>query len=325
MRLANLSDKSKNNIRAISISLLLPIWSIFTNTMPTHFDFLNWLAISFILYCMWQAIYLISKNEEERKWLKILISNLLVIAFGYVFFVMVILHDIDNFKWLFVFKLLIVAILFRFIQFGIRANDDRDRLKMEKQQMLAENYRVQLQELRTKVDPHFLFNSLNTLRVMVRNGNKESERFIMSLSDFYRQTLKYNESSVVTIEEEMGVLNSYLFLMKARNQGAVCVKSELPEAIMNYKVPTLSMQILIENCFKHNSMSTSSPLQIDVYSNDNYICVRNNIQPKMTQSQHSGFGLSNIRKRYDLLGVINDSVIINKTEEHFEVKLKLIK
>lgn len=323
--LANLSERSKNNIRAISISLLLPIWNIFTNTMPTHIDFLNWLTISFILYCLWQAIYLSSRNEEKKKWLKELVSSVLVIVFGYFIFVVVLLHDIETFRWIFIFKLFMVTILFRIIQFGIRASDDRSRLQMEKQQMLAENYRVQLQELRTKVDPHFLFNSLNTLRIMVRNGNIESEKFIMSLSDFYRQTLKYNESSVVTIAEEMDVLNSYLFLMQARNKGAVYVKSDLPKTIMNDKVPTLSMQILIENCFKHNRMSESSPLKIDVYQDDNYICVRNNIQPKMTQSQHSGFGLSNIHKRYDLLGYTDNSVIINKTEKHFEVKLKLIK
>lgn len=323
--MSNLSERSKNNMRAISISLLLSIWNIFTNKMPTNIDFLRWGAISFTLYCLWQAIYFSSNDVGKRKWLKIIISYVLLIAMAYIVFVIILLNDTEHFRWLLLCKFFMVAFLFRIIQYGFRANEDRVLLQMEKQQMLAENYRVQLQELRTKVDPHFLFNSLNTLRVMVRNGNKDSEKFIMSLSEFYRQTLKYNESSVVTVAEELGVLNSYLFLMQTRNQGAVSVKLDLSEDIMNYKIPTLSMQILMENCFKHNRMSATSPLQIKIYSNEDYIYVRNSIQPKMTHSEPSGFGLSNIRKRYELLGILDESVVINKTENDFEVKLKLIK
>ncbi|NLI36655.1 MAG: histidine kinase [Bacteroidales bacterium] len=322
--LANLSERGKNNLRAISLSLLLPIWNIFTNRMPTHIDFLKWLAISFTLYCLWQALYLSSKKENKRKWLEILASYVLVTSMAYILFVVLILHDTEKFRWLFLFKFLMVAILFRIIQFGIRASEDRTQLQMEKQQMLAENYRVQLQELRSKVDPHFLFNSLNTLRVMVRNGNKDSEKFVMSLCDFYRQTLKYNESSVITIAEEMNVLNSYFFLMQTRNKDAVSINIELPENVIKNKVPTLSMQILIENCFKHNRMSATQPLQIEIYSDENYICIKNNIQPKISHFEPSGYGLSNIRSRYELLNILDNSIVINKNEDYFEVKLKMI-
>lgn len=323
--LANLSEKSKNNIRAISLSLLLPIWNVFTNTIPTHIDFLRWLTISFMLYCLWQAIYYGSKNEEKKIWFRVLASYVLVTAMAYFLFVVLILHDTEKFRWLFLFKFLMVAILFRIIQFGVRASEDRARLQMEKQQMIAENYRVQLQELRSKVDPHFLFNSLNTLRVMVRNGNKDSEKFVMSLCDFYRQTLKYNESSVITIAEEISVLNSYLFLMQNRNKDAVSIYIDLPKDVTTNKVPTLSMQILIENCFKHNRMSATQPLQIEIYSDEDYICIKNNTQPKIGHSAPSGYGLSNIRNRYQLLNMLDNSVVIKKDEGYFEVKLKMIK
>lgn len=323
--LENLSEKSKNNIRAISLSLLLPIWNVFTNTMPTHIDLLKWLAISFTLYCLWQTLYYNSKNEEKKKWSKVLISYVLAIAMAYLFFVVLILHDTEKFRWLFLFKITMVGLLFRIIQFGVRASEDRARLQMEKQQMLAENYRVQLQELRSKVDPHFLFNSLNTLRVMVRNENKDSEKFIMSLCDFYRQTLKYDESSVITMAEEMNVLNSYFFLMQNRNKDGVSIKIDLPEDVIKNRVPTLSMQILIENCFKHNRMSATQPLHIEIYSDKDYICIKNNIQPKITYFEPSGYGLSNIRNRYQLLGILDNSVVINKSEDYFEVKLKMIK
>lgn len=323
--LANLSEKSKNNIRAISLSLLLPIWNVFTNTIPTHIDFLRWLTISFMLYCLWQAIYYSSKNKEKNMWFKVLASYTLVSAMAYFLFVVLILHDTENFRWLFLFKFLMVAILFRIIQFGVRASEDRARLQTERQQMLAENYRAQLQELRSKVDPHFLFNSLNTLRVMVRNSNKDSEKFIMSLCDFYRQTLKYNESSVITIAEEINVLNSYIFLMQNRNKDAVNVNINLPKEIITNKVPTLSMQILIENCFKHNRMSAMQPLFIEIYSDEDYICIKNNIQPKLSHFEQSGYGLSNIRSRYELLNILDNSIVINKSEDNFEVKLKMIK
>lgn len=206
----------------------------------------------------------------------------------------------------------------------MRASKEISRLTLEKEQMQSEQYRVQLQELRQKVDPHFLFNSMNTLRMMIRNQHPQSEEFVMNLSSFYRQTLKFNNASVVNLQEEIDVLKAYLFLMQIRNEGKVEVDINIDSRWTNYEIPTLSLQIVAENCFKHNQALVLHPLKIVIRSVDDfYISVLNNMQPKFYKDEISGYGLYNIRKRYELLGV-KQGVVIHQTDDYFEVKLKLI-
>ncbi|WP_449399567.1 sensor histidine kinase [Chryseobacterium wanjuense] len=189
--------------------------------------------------------------------------------------------------------------------------------------MQTENYKVQLEALRTKADPHFLFNSLNTLRTMVRHRDPKSEQFILSLSDFYRQTLRYNESTLIKLIDEVKVLESYLFLMKNRNEEAIQISIHIAEELYEYQIPTLALQTVVENCFKHNMMTSKMPLNIDIQSVANYIEIKNNVQPRITNSSSSGYGLENLKKRYELLNIEN-GMDIESTDDYFLVKLKLI-
>ncbi|WP_346985769.1 histidine kinase [Chryseobacterium sp. POE27] len=215
------------------------------------------------------------------------------------------------------------AVLFFIIQFALKANESISKLQLEKEQILLENYKVQLQELRTKVDPHFLFNSFNTLRTMIRNHHPSSEKFVMSLSNFYRLTLSLNNTSTTSLKDEIDVLKSYFFLMQTRNEGAIKVSIDVEESLLQKQIPTLSLQILAENCFKHNRISSSKPLEINIYTDNNYIFIKNNRLPKLTVAEISGFGLENIAQRYALLK-ISDGILKSSDEEKFEVKLKLI-
>ncbi|MEL7063062.1 MAG: histidine kinase, partial [Bacteroidota bacterium] len=101
-------------------------------------------------------------------------------------------------------------ILFLGIQYVLHSQRKSSRLFLEKERLQTENYKSQLQVLQAKIDPHFLFNSLNTLRSMVRQSHENSEQFILSLSDFYRQTLTYNENTQLQLSEELAVLESYI-------------------------------------------------------------------------------------------------------------------
>ena len=107
------------------------------------------------------------------------------------------------------------------IQFAIRSQANIAKLQLEKEQLLTENYKTQLKAIRNQIDPHFLFNSFNTLRSMIRYNHPKSEDFVISLSEFYRQTLKSHENVNLPLAEELSVLKSYLFLMKTRNEKAV--------------------------------------------------------------------------------------------------------
>ena len=160
---------------------------------------------------------------------------------------------------------------------------------------------------------------------MVRQNSVNSEKFIIGLSDFYRQVLKYNENTTLPLSEEIAVLKSYLFLMKNRNEKALLINSkEINEKYNNYKIPTLALQSIVENCFKHNSMSSNNPLKIEIRTTDEaYVQVINNLQPKLSPQETSGLGLDLLKKRYHLLAIRN-GVIVEPKETFFSVKLKLI-
>jgi LytS/YehU family sensor histidine kinase len=225
---------------------------------------------------------------------------------------------------MFVMRYFIAIIPFLIIQYAFRVNKKVAKLELEKQQIQTENYKVQLEVLRTQTAPHFLFNSLNTLRTMVRHKDPKSEQFILSLSDFYRQTLRYNETTLIKLIDEVKVLESYLFLMKNRNEEAVQISINISEELYEHKVPALALQTVVENCFKHNMMTSRLPLFIDVKSTDNYgVEVKNNVQLKILNNPSSGYGLENLKKRYELLNIEN-GVDIESTGDYFLVRLKII-
>ena len=284
---------------------------------------LRWVSFSAMLYLLWILLDYISKKAETYRFLKSIIAATALLIIIYNIFLLTPLFENKNLKWMFVVRYFIAIIPFLIIQYAFRANKKVAQLELEKQQIQTENYKVQLEALRTKADPHFLFNSLNTLRTMVRHRDPKSEQFILSLSDFYRQTLRYNESTLIKLIDEVKVLESYLFLMKNRNEQAVQISIQIAEELYEHQIPTLALQTVIENCFKHNMMTSKIPLYIEIKSADNYIEIKNNIQPRITNSSSSGYGLENLKKRYELLNIDN-GVDIESTDKHFLIRLKLI-
>lgn len=276
-----------------------------------------------MLYLLWVLLDYISKKAETYRFLKSIIAATALLIIVYNIFLLTPLFENKNLKWMFVVRYFIAIIPFLIIQYAFRANKKVAQLELEKQQIQTENYKVQLEALRTKADPHFLFNSLNTLRTMVRHRDPKSEQFILSLSDFYRQTLRYNESKLIKLIDEVKVLESYLFLMKNRNEEAVQISIQIAEELYGHQIPTLALQTVIENCFKHNMMTSKIPLYIEIKSVDNYIEIKNNVQPRITNSSSSGYGLENLKKRYELLNIDN-GVDIESTDKHFLIRLKLI-
>ncbi|MDF2551066.1 MAG: putative signal transduction histidine kinase [Chryseobacterium sp.] len=284
---------------------------------------LRWASVSAMLYLLWILLDYISRKAETYRFLKSIIAATALLIIVYNIFLLTPLFQNKNLKWMFVVRYFIAIIPFLIIQYAFRANKKVAQLELEKQQIQTENYKVQLEALRTKADPHFLFNSLNTLRTMVRHRDPKSEQFILSLSDFYRQTLRYNESTLIKLIDEVKVLESYLFLMKNRNEEAVQISIQIAEELYEHQIPTLALQTVVENCFKHNMMTSKMPLYIEIKSADNYIEIKNNVQPRMTNSSSSGYGLENLKKRYELLNIEN-GVDIESTDGYFLVRLKLI-
>jgi len=317
-----------NTILPIVLALVLPGLSLYANPGTELRNllgfFFSWLIASLLLYVIWQILWQLWKVKSRSRRVGFIVG-LVVILFGTPLVLDLIIFDnAEVFTWIQVAKLIIASLTFLAIQYALKTQQNISHLLVEKEQIQTENYRTQLKALRTQIDPHFLFNSLNTLRSMVRQKHEHSEQFVMSLSDFYRQILKHNENTTLPLSEELTVLQSYLFLMQSRNEEAVRIDLNIDDSLHQFHLPTLALQVVVENCFKHNSLSSKKPLHIEITNTDDYtLKVRNNIQPKIGVQKKSGLGLELLKKRYELMN-IQKGIHIEKTPEQFSVTLKLI-
>lgn len=324
-----MNTKTKINvILPTALAVILPGMNFFSNSVSFLADgmsfYQRWAYASVMLYLLWYILLYTSQIKTRYKWPLVFLSLTAFISLTHLLFSIFVFEIPDPVRWVFIFKIIFASVLFLIIQYALKAGADITRLQLEKEQIQLENYKIQLQELRAKVDPHFLFNSLNTLRTMVRNQHEESEQFVLSLSDFYRSTLKYNEETTIRLFEEMNVLKAYLFLMKSRNEDAVTIDFQINESYEQYLIPTLALQAVVENCFKHNQMTSKQPLRIEIRTTgDFYIEVKNKIQPRLDHKESSGYGLKNIERRYELLKV-QDGVKTERTQTEFTVRLKLL-
>ncbi|MEL6250996.1 MAG: histidine kinase [Bacteroidota bacterium] len=316
-----------NVLLPIALALILPLLGLQSADWKTLMGDLSLLShpiTSINLYLLWHLIYY-SRNAEspkrKRLWTIALLAYFGIVSF---FLFAVVFQNAGEVKWALIIRLIFATLLFIVIQYAMKAQDNIASLRLEKEQIQTENYKAQLKVLRNQIDPHFLFNSLNTLRSMVRQQHENSEKFVMSLSDFYRQSLKHNENTTLPLSEELAVLESYLFLMKNRNEEAISVDINIDQSLQSLHLPGMALQVVTENCFKHNSMTSKNPLRIEISSQENeYVEIKNNIQAKLGMEESSGLGLELLRKRYELLS-ISDGLLIEESPEEFSVKLKLI-
>lgn len=165
-----------------------------------------------------------------------------------------------------------------------------------------ENSQIRFETLKSQLNPHFLFNSLNVLSSLIKHDSEKAQNFVDEFSSVYRYTLDVIERPVVELREEINFAKSYLYLQKIRFNNAVDMEINVDAAKLNYLVPPLAVQTLLENVFKHNKASADNPLKIKIYNEDDVLVVVNNLQPKIKGPDSKGVGLNNLNKRYELLG-----------------------
>jgi sensor histidine kinase YesM len=190
------------------------------------------------------------------------------------------------------------------------------------EELKRENLLAKYEALKNQVNPHFLFNSLNTLSGVVEHKPEQAIEFIKKLSDIYRYVLEINDKELVSLKEEMKFVEDYIFLSKMRFGEALQFKSNISENNVSLIVP-LGLQLLVENAIKHNIISDEMPLRIEIEIEDDFVNVRNNLQKKKTIiSDKDSLGLENLKKRYIYLS--NVSVEVIESDNKFIVKLPII-
>ena len=191
-----------------------------------------------------------------------------------------------------------------------------------KQEIVAKTETAKFESLKSQLDPHFLFNSLNVLTSLIGENPYKAEKFTTQLSKVYRYVLEQRNKDLIPVLEEIKFANTYMELLGMRFEDAV--KFEIPSSITNknLKIVPLSLQLLLENAVKHNVVSSSKPLTIRIYEQDNYLIIENNINPKQAIGLGTRVGLRNIVDRYGL--ITDKNVIIENNNKIFKVSLPLL-
>ncbi len=190
-------------------------------------------------------------------------------------------------------------------------------LKRE-QKLREEKLIFQYETLKNQVNPHFLFNSLNTLSSLVSKDAGLSEKFILKLSSIYRYILENRDTDFIKLSKEIEFVKNYFFLQKIRDDGKIELELELSD-IEKYEILPISLQLLVENAIKHNAATKEKPLKITITRDEEQVIIENNLQPKMQMEISSKIGLRNLKERVKL--VMNKEVIVDSTSGSFVVKI----
>ncbi len=193
------------------------------------------------------------------------------------------------------------------------------------QQLQNEKIQFQFQVLRNQINPHFLFNSFNTLISTIEENPKNAVGYVEQLSEFFRNIVNYRDKDIISLGEEITLLNTYFYLQQKRYGNNLKLNINISEAEKKQIfVPPLTLQLLLENAIKHNAVSKETVLVIDLFTQDkSHLVMRNNINPKLSQEAGTGMGLQNIINRYNILS--KDAVAVNNEKEYFTVSLPALK
>jgi two-component system LytT family sensor kinase len=170
---------------------------------------------------------------------------------------------------------------------------------------IAENLQEELSQIRfevlkSQINPHFMFNSLNVLSGLISVDVVKAQLFIEEFSNIYRYVLETIEQPVVTLNKELDFMRSYLFLQKIRYGESLTYSVNIIAGQLQLFVPPLSLQVLLENAMKHNIVNEEKPLKIEIFSEGDFLLIRNPVQPKFSGTS-TGLGLKNLIKRYALI------------------------
>ena len=301
------------------------------------YNLVGWLISSFYTFVMWfgsRTIFIHHRrnypnrsNNKERLIRQNVWGVLYVVIAGVILNYIESLFGTDPNRSILQASTAIISlnfyVMFQAIYEGIYYLNKLHETEQRAKDLERENTQSQLETLKNQINPHFLFNSLNTLSAIIPEDAELSVAFVDKLAYVYRYILEIREKEIITLEEELEYIKSYLFLLKIRFGENFQVSMDLDDEAKKKKIVPLSLQILIENAIKHNVVSKKKPLHIEILTKDNNkLVVKNNLQKKNSIIQSTHVGLQNISNRYKLLS--GDSIEVEESAEVFQVVIPLI-
>jgi hypothetical protein len=204
--------------------------------------------------------------------------------------------------------------------FSMKQKEEMEK-QMEdlKREMMASKYT----SLKNQISPHFLFNSLNTLTSLMYEDRDLASDFVTRLASSYRYILDNRGQDLVSLQKELNFLDAFVFMMNVRHKDAVSIEIKITVPVENYWIPTLSLQMLVENSLKHNYYSKEKPLEIQISNiGQDVLVVRNNLRKRELKEQTTQLGLNNIKRRYSYY--TNKQVLVREETDFFEVIIPLL-
>jgi sensor histidine kinase YesM len=257
----------------------------------------------FVLIRYLQKHHWVGRINKDFQW-KILLMVFIQFALFFTLISGLILLTIDDISWVFSSVLtrgILVLISSVFLSNYIKIQVNREKIFLENEALKESNLRNQIETLRNQLNPHFFFNTLNTLSYLINQDQARSQLYLNKLSYVLRTSIELQQSDLILLPDDIKLAEAYFHLLSIRFGGNVTLDIQAENA-EKYKVPPMTLQMLIENAIKHNVISTSQPLKIAIVldKDNNSLTISNNLQPK-TDTRGAGIGLKNLDERFRML------------------------
>lgn len=227
------------------------------------------------------------------------------------------------FRFLFNINMVITVIMTIMFAQIFRLLEYNYKIRLSNASLLKTNAETRFEVLKNQVNPHFLFNSLNTINSLIVTDQQAAVNFVNSMSDVYRYVLKSHEVNSIQLQEELHFIAAYTHMLKGRYGNKMHIAVDVQPKYLQYRVPPMALQILIENAVKHNIASHSKPLHIQIFANEQAgLVVENNLQKRIDPEPSTGVGLQNLNQRCKYLS--NHHLDIRQTKTSFSVTIPLI-
>ncbi len=197
------------------------------------------------------------------------------------------------------------------------------KAKQQTRELQQELSQIKFEVLKSQINPHFIFNSLNVLSGLMNKDIEKAQQFIDEFSHIYRYVLETIEHSVSKLGKELDFMQSYLFLQQIRYGYSLNYSVKIDSKFLNYYLPPLTLQLILENAIKHNIINEAKPLKIELYTENDFLIVKNNLQPKISSGNSMGLGIKNLTKRYNLISDVQPLFFVETN--YYIAKLPLIK
>jgi hypothetical protein len=305
----------------------------------TTADLYYWLGYPYFIalaFCIWQGNrYLLFRTRKRFTWFDKPIEKLILLFMNNIFFTSPLTVawlcvwyrwvDFPEIKWDVVTTVALVnviCVLFvTHVYETVFMVKEQQGEQLRSAQLLKAKAEAELEALKNQIDPHFMFNSLNSLTYLIDADPARARQFTEHLAEVFRYILMQKERTLVMVDDELAFVSHYVTLLQLRFGSALEIAQHLPgsgEAL----IPPISAFVALENAVKHNEISTRVPLRIDMTMSDGALVIQNKLQPKRSLQQSSGIGLKNLDERFFI--ITGKRITVENDGKHFTVRMPLM-